>query len=260
MFLYSEDCDTFESMTICGKVALVTGAGSGLGRATALAFAAAGARVMAADIHAESAAATAALITEAGGSAVSYCANVGIEAEAAGAVARSLQAFGGLDFAFNSAGVGAPHTPVTESEHSALDTVLRVNVVGVWACMKHELRHMRQAGAGVIVNAASAIALRPKSAMGLYGASKAAVVHLTRTAAAENADCGIRVNAVCPGPVMTPMLERLPARRLEEIAAGVPMGRMGRDSDVSAAVLWLCSDQAAFITGAALPVDGGETA
>lgn len=247
-------------MTHSGKAALVTGAGSGLGRATALAFAAAGARVLAVDIDAASAAATAALITQAGGSAASHTADVGIEAEAAEAVAQCLRTFGCLDFAFNNAGVGAPHTPVADSEQSALQAVLRVNVSGVWACMKHELRHMREARAGVIVNTASAIALRPKPAMSLYGASKAAVVHLTRAAAAENADRGIRVNAVCPGPVLTPMLERLPARRLGEIAAGVPMGRLGRDSDVSAAVLWLCSDQAAYITGAALPVDGGEAA
>jgi NAD(P)-dependent dehydrogenase (short-subunit alcohol dehydrogenase family) len=247
-------------MTHSGKVALVTGAGSGLGRATALAFAAAGAHVLAVDIDGASAAATAALITRAGGSAASHPADVSIEAAAAGAVAECLRAFGRLDFAFNNAGVGAPHAPVAESEQSALEAALRVNVLGVWACMKHELRHMREAGAGVIVNTASAIALRPKPSMSLYGASKAAVVHLTRTAAAENADHGIRVNAVCPGPVMTPMLEKLPAQRLGEIAAGVPMGRLGRDSDVSAAVLWLCSDQAAYITGATLPVDGGETA
>jgi NAD(P)-dependent dehydrogenase (short-subunit alcohol dehydrogenase family) len=247
-------------MAHSGKVALVTGAGSGLGRATALAFAAAGTRVLAVDIDAASAAATAALITQADGSAASHAADVGIEAEAAGAVAQCLRTFGGLDFAFNNAGVGAPHVPVADSEQSALEAALRVNVLGVWACMKHELRHMRQAGAGVIINTASAIALRPKPAMSIYGASKAAVVHFTRTAAAENADRGIRVNAVCPGPVMTPMLEKLPARRLGEIAAGVPMGRLGHDSDVSAAVLWLCSDQADYITGAALPVDGGETA
>ena len=247
-------------MTHVGKVALVTGAGSGLGRATALAFAAAGALVLAVDIDTASAAATAALITANNGSAVGHGADIAIEAEAAGAVAQCLRTFGGLDFAFNNAGVGAPHTPVTDSERTALETVLRVNVMGVWACMKHELRHMREAGAGVVVNTASAIALRPKPAMGLYGASKAAVVHLTRAAAAENARHGIRVNAVCPGPVMTPMLEKLPASRLSEIAAGVAMGRLGRDSDVSAAVLWLCSDQAAYITGAALAVDGGETA
>jgi len=247
-------------VVLTGKVALVTGAGSGLGRATALAFASAGARVLAVDIDAASAAATAALISQAGGDAASHAADVGIEAEAAEAVAACLRMFGGLDLAFNNAGVGAPHALVTDSEQSALEAALRVNVLGVWACMKHELRHMRQTGAGVIVNTASAIALRPKQAMGLYGASKAAVVHLTRTAAAENADRGIRVNAVCPGPVMTPMLEKLPSSRLEEIRAGIPMGRLGRDADVTAAVLWLCSDQAAYVTGAALPVDGGETA
>lgn len=247
-------------MTHSSKAALVTGAGSGLGRATALAFAAAGARVLAVDIDAASAAATVALITQAGGSAASHTADVGVEAEAAGAVAQCLHTFSGLDFAFNNAGVGAPHTPVTDSEQSALEAVLRVNVSGVWACMKHELRHMREAGSGVVVNTASAVALRPKPAMSLYGASKAAVIHLTRVAAAENADRGIRVNAVCPGPVMTPMLEKLPPRRLREIAAGVPMGRLAECAEISAAVVWLCSPAASYITGAALPVDGGEAA
>lgn len=247
-------------MALSGKVALVTGAGSGLGRATALAFGEAGARVLAVDIDAGTAAKTAAMISERGSEAGFCAADVTSEPQVARAVGECLRAFGALDFAFNNAGVGAPHGPLAESEDASLDAVLRVNVQGVWACMKHELRHMREAGGGVIINTASAIALRPKAGMGLYGASKAAVVHLTRVAAAENADRGIRVNAVCPGPVLTPMLEKLPPERLTEIAAGVPMGRLGRSADISAAVVWLCSEAAAYITGAALPVDGGETA
>lgn len=241
-------------------VALVTGAGSGIGRATAIAFASVGARVLSVDIDGNAAAATAELVAAAGGEAGCHVADVASEAGAAGAVAECVRTFGALDCAFNNAGVGATHVAISESEESSLDAVLQVNVKGVWACMKHELRYMRGAGGGSIVNTASAIALRPKLGMGLYGASKAAVVHLTKVAAAENADHGIRINAVCPGPVMTPMLERLPRDRLRDIAAGVPLGRLGRSSEVSAAVVWLCSSAAGYITGAALPVDGGEAA
>jgi NAD(P)-dependent dehydrogenase (short-subunit alcohol dehydrogenase family) len=247
-------------MLLSGKTALVTGAGSGMGRATALAFGEAGARVLAVDIDAAAAAETAGLIERRGAEAGFHAADVGSEPEVARAVSECLRAFGALDFAFNNAGVGAPHGLLAESEEAALAAVLRVNVQGVWACMKHELRHMRRAGGGVIVNTASALALRPKALMSLYGASKAAVVHLTRVAAAENAHIGIRVNSVCPGPVMTPMLEQLPPERLAEIAAGVPMGRLGRSAEISATVVWLCSAAASYITGVALPVDGGEAA
>jgi len=247
-------------MRLSGKVVLVTGAGSGIGHAAALAFGEAGARVMAVDIDADAAAQTAATISARGAEAAFHRADVASEPAVQRAVGECLRVFGALDCAFNNAGVGVPQAVLAESEEASLADVLRVNVQGVWACMKHELRHMRGTGSGVIVNTASALALRPRARLSLYGASKAAVVHLTRVAAAENADRGIRVNAVCPGPIMTPMLEKLPEGRLTEIAAGVPMGRLGSSTDISAAVVWLCTDAASYITGAMLPVDGGETA
>jgi NAD(P)-dependent dehydrogenase (short-subunit alcohol dehydrogenase family) len=248
-----------------GKVALVTGAGSGIGRATALAFARSGARVVVADIAAAAGEETVRLIEEAEGEARSVRADVGDEAQVARMIDACLETFGRLDFAHNNAGIGAPPTPLHEAELADFERVLSVNVVGVWLCLKHEARVMLRQGGGAIVNTASLAGLIGFPANVAYCASKHAVVGITRTAALEYARAGIRVNAVCPAFVDTPMVDRLveeggPRFSLERLANMQPMGRIGTPEEVAEAVVWLCSDAASFITGVVLPIDGGTTA
>lgn len=240
------------------RVALVTGAGSGIGEATAIAFAAAGAKVMIVDVDAEAGERTARRIREQGGGAHSLATDVGDRPAVEGAVQRTVDLFGGIDFAFNNAGVGSPRRAVAEMVNDELDELMRVNVKGVWNCLCGELPVMVEAGRGAIVNTSSATALQAIPGMSCYAVSKAAVLHLSQIAAAEYARHGIRVNALCPGPIRTPMLDRMPRERLEQLAAGVPMGRLGTPDEVAQTVLWLCSDAAAYLTGVALPVDGGE--
>jgi len=249
-----------------GKVALVTGAGSGIGRASALAFARAGARVIVADLDASGGAETVRQIEEAEGEARFIRADVSSEGDVERLVAQSVETFGRLDFAHNNAGIGAQPRPLHEADRQSFDRVLAVNVVGVWLCLKYEARHMLASGqGGAIVNTASLAGLIGFPNNIAYATSKHAVVGITRTAALEYARRGIRVNAVCPAFVHTPMVDSFVAAdplhfNLDRLAGMQPMGRMGTPQEVAEAVVWLCSDAAAFITGIALPLDGGTTA
>ncbi|MGI9146494.1 MAG: glucose 1-dehydrogenase [Chloroflexota bacterium] len=249
-----------------GKVALVTGAGSGIGRASALAFARAGARVVVADVDAAGGADTVRQI-DAGASVEARFvrADVSNETQVEALIDACVGAFGRIDYAHNNAGIGAPPAPMHETERRSFERVLSVNVLGVWLCLKHEARVMLPRGGGAIVNTASLAGLIGFPMNVAYSASKHAVVGMTRTAALEYAKSGIRVNAVCPAFVRTPMVDGLvatggPRMSLERLASMQPMGRLGTPEEVAEAVVWLCSDAAAFITGIALPIDGGTTA
>jgi len=245
-----------------GKVALVTGAGSGIGRASALAFAHAGARVVAADVDEAGGAATAAQLTDAGGDGVFVPADVAVAGDVAGLIAAAVARYGRVDYAHNNAGIEgsvAPGTAFHEYPEDDWDRVLGVNLKGVWLCMKAEITQMLAQGSGAIVNTAS-IAGLVGGFSAAYTAAKHGVVGLTKDAALAYAQQAIRVNAVCPGFIRTPMVERVLAARPEVEArwlAAEPVGRFGTPEEVAAAVVWLCSDAAAFVTGVALPVDGG---
>jgi NAD(P)-dependent dehydrogenase (short-subunit alcohol dehydrogenase family) len=248
-----------------GKVALVTGAGSGIGRASALAFAREGARVVVSDINPEGGAETVRAIEAVKGQARFVAADVSNEAQVEALMAGCLEAFGRLDFAHNNAGIAEPPTPMHDVEQSSFERVLSVNLIGVWLCLKHEARLMLRQGSGAIVNTASLAGLIGFPMHVAYSASKHAVVGITRTAALEYAQLGIRVNAVCPAFIQTPMIEGLtdegvPRMDLERLARMQPMGRLGTPEEVAESVVWLCSESASFITGIALPIDGGATA
>lgn len=245
------------------KVALVTGAGSGIGRASALAFARDGARVIVADIDAGGGEETVQRITESGGEAQFMRVDVARADEVAHLVAAIVDTYGRLDYAHNNAGIEGVLVPFHEYPDANWERVLSVNLTGVFLCMKHEIRQMLRQGGGAIVNTASVAGLRGRR-LGAYTASKHGVVGLTTMAAVEYAKAGIRVNAVCPGVIRTPMAERAffePAEdrtQAETFYGGLhPLGRLGTPEEVAAAVVWLCSDAASFVTGLAMPVDGG---
>ncbi|HEY7340236.1 MAG TPA: glucose 1-dehydrogenase [Ktedonobacterales bacterium] len=251
-----------------GKVVVVTGGGSGMGRAAALAFGREGARVMVADIHGAAAEATAAMIREAGGEAGGEARSVAVDVSQADQVeamiAATMAAWGRLDCAFNNAGINIEHGPLVECSEEEWERVLAVNLKGVWLCMKAEIPRMLargDGGDGRIVNNASIVGLRGSRNTPAYVASKHGIVGLTRAAALEYGQAGIRVNAVCPGAIKTQMyLDREgddPANNAR-IAAANPLNRLGSPEDVAGAVLWLCSDAASFVTGHCFVVDGGE--
>lgn len=243
------------------KVALVTGGSSGIGRATALAFAARGARVVVASRREAESAETVSQIRAAGGQALFVATDVTRSAEVQALVARTVAHFGALDCAFNNAGIeGKPFVAAADVDEATWDQVLAVNLTGVFLCMKYQLPHLL-ARRGAIVNMASVAGLTGGRSMGVaYHASKFGVVGLTRAAALEYAESGVRINAVAPAVIHTPMAERA-FMQDEKIAARLkglhPMGRIGQPDEVAQAVLWLCSDAASFTTGHVLPVDGG---
>jgi NAD(P)-dependent dehydrogenase (short-subunit alcohol dehydrogenase family) len=243
-----------------GKVALVTGAGSGIGRATALAFAREGARVVVADVVADGGKETLRLIEEAGGEGVFIEGDVSVATDVRTIVRTALEEYGRLDTAFNNAGIEGALAPTAECTEENWDRVLGVNLKGVWLCMKHEVPIMLEQGGGSIVNTASVAGLVGFQGLPAYCASKGGVVQLTKTAALEYATSGIRVNAVCPGVIKTPMVERIVAGDAEAEAqfTGLePVGRMGAPEEIAEAVVWLSSDAASFVTGHAMAVDGG---
>jgi NAD(P)-dependent dehydrogenase (short-subunit alcohol dehydrogenase family) len=245
-----------------GRVALVTGAASGIGRATALAFAEAGARVVVADVLDEQGRQTVDLIEAAGGEAIFVAADVSGRHDVERLVRTTVETYGRLDCAHNNAGIEGAAPAGTEFHtypEAIWDQVLAINLKGVWLCMQAEIGQMLGQGGGTIVNTASVAGLVGGFG-GAYSAAKHGVVGLTKVAALEYATRGIRVNAVCPGGIATPMLERVFARRPEVeqlFVAGEPVGRLGRPEEIAAAVVWLSSEAASFLTGVALPVDGG---
>jgi NAD(P)-dependent dehydrogenase (short-subunit alcohol dehydrogenase family) len=246
-----------------GQVALVTGAGSGMGLATAQAFAEAGAAVVLADVN-EAALRTATDgLTAAGYQALGVTCDVADEDQVAALVERAVAAFGRLDMAFNNAGIQVPPSDAADEPADVFDRVNAINLRGVWSCMKHELRQMRAQGSGAIVNCSSLGGLVGLPGRAAYHASKHGVIGLTKSAALEYAPRGIRINAVCPGTIDTPMVAEMIAQgelKVPEAVANQPIGRLGRAEEIAAAVLWLCSPGASFVLGVALPVDGGYTA
>jgi NAD(P)-dependent dehydrogenase (short-subunit alcohol dehydrogenase family) len=248
--------------TFAGKVALVTGGGSGIGKATSLAFAREGAKVVVADIDAETASATVEEIAKAGGAAQAVRADVASEADVAAMVATAIDAFGRLDCAFNNAGIGGGQHAVHKWDLADFRRVIDVNLIGVWLCLKHELPVMVEQGGGAIVNNASLAGLRGAAQLAPYVASKHGVVGLTRTAALEYAGRGVRVNAVCPGFIDTPILKGLDAdpELMKWVLGQIPIKRLGRPEEVAAAVLWLCSDGSTLAVGHAMVLDGGTSA
>jgi NAD(P)-dependent dehydrogenase (short-subunit alcohol dehydrogenase family) len=245
------------------KVALVTGAASGMGLATARAFAAADAAVVLADISKDAVETAAGELASAGRQAIGVTCDVTDESQVAAMVERAVAAFGRLDMAFNNAGVQAPPSDAAEETAEEFDRVNAVNLRGVWASMKHELRQMREQGSGAIVNCSSLGGLVGLPGRAAYHASKHGVIGLTRSVAVEYAPKGVRVNAVCPGVIETPMVAEMLASQagaMAEIVREQPIGRLGRADEIAAAVLWLCSPAASLVTGVALPVDGGFTA
>jgi NAD(P)-dependent dehydrogenase (short-subunit alcohol dehydrogenase family) len=250
------------TMSFENKVALVTGAGSGMGLAAAQAFAAEGASVVLADVNEAAARAAAEQLVASGHKAIAIRCNVADEADVAAMVDRTVSVFGRLDAAFNNAGVQAPPSDMAEETAENFDRVNAINLRGVWACMKHELRIMRAQGSGAIVNNSSLGGLVGLPSRAAYHASKHGVIGLTRSAALEYAPRGIRINAVCPGIIDTPMLSGMlttQAEAIKEMMRDVPIGRLGHAEEIAAAVLWLCSPGASFVIGQALAVDGGYT-
>jgi len=271
------------------EVALVTGGGSGIGLAAVQAFARRGVRVVIAEIDSHSGRQAAQQVEESGGQALFIACDVTVGEQVEALVRAAVERFGRLDFAFNNAGWEGPLAPTAEYSEADWDRVVAVNLKGVWLCMKSEIRQMLKQRRGAIVNAASVAALISERGYPAYAAAKGGVLQLTRTAAVEYAGSGIRINAVCPGLIQTPMADRaagrlsvgammpgvVPSRFLRSMIDSVirfgpvkkaslrmmqPMGRPGKPEEVAEAALWLCSDRSSFVTGHALLVDGGMTA
>src|SRR5256714_5432869 len=234
------------------KVALVTGAASGMGLATAKAFADAGAAVALVDIHEDAVVSAAAKLAGAGGRAIGIRCNVADESDVAATVDRTVSTFGRLDAAFNNAGVQSPALETADVSAGEFDRVNAIKLRGVWTCMKHELRYMRERDSGAIVNCSSIGGLIGLPGRAAYHAAKHGVIGLTRSAALEYASRGIRINAVCPGTIDTPTVSEMLAKEpdaMKEILRNQPIGRLGRAEEIASAVLWLCSPGASFLIG-----------
>ena len=239
------------------KVVIVTGAGSGIGRATALAFAQEGAKVVVSDFHEKDGQETVSQISSLGAEASFIKCDVSQEAQVKELVEKTIQKYGRLDCAYNNAGIeGAPSSTV-ECSTENWDRTIDTNLKGVWLCMKYEIPEMLKHGKGSIVNCSSIAGLVGFETIPAYVASKHGVIGLTETAALEFAKKNIRVNAVCPGAIHTPMLDRFTHGEEQQMANQDPMGRIGRPEEIAESVLWLCSDKASYVTGQSLAVDGG---
>jgi NAD(P)-dependent dehydrogenase (short-subunit alcohol dehydrogenase family) len=274
---------------LTGKVGLITGGAVGIGRATALAFAREGARVVVADILAEEGAETVRLVQAQGGSALFVPCDVSRSDQVKVLIARTVAAYGRVDCAFNNAGMEGQIAATADCDEDNWDCVIAVNLKGVWLCMKYEIQQMLRQKSGAIVNTSSVAGVVAERGFPAYAAAKGGVVQLTRTAAVEYAGTGLRINAVCPGIIMTPMIDRALAkmsvnamapglarpsllsrladrvmhtRPAQKMMTGLmqPLGRPGQPEEVAEAVVWLCSDAASFVTGHSMLVDGGMTA
>jgi NAD(P)-dependent dehydrogenase (short-subunit alcohol dehydrogenase family) len=251
-----------DSVSFKGKVAFVTGAANGIGRATALAFAREGASVVVADLTEQPNQETARMIEEAGGSALAVKCDVSRDKDVKNALDKTITTFGRLDFAFNNAGVEQPVTAAADLSEDEWDRILNINLRSVFLCMRHEIPLMLKQGGGAIVNTSSGAGIKGIAGQAAYCAAKFGLIGLTKAAALDYAKSKIRVNAVCPGIINTPMMDRFsggtPEGR-ERVIGWEPVGRMGTPEEIAAAVVWLCSDPAAFVVGHAMVIDGGQT-
>ncbi len=243
-----------------GKVGLVTGGTSGIGRATALLFAKAGAKVVVAGRREPEGNETVELVRAAGGDGLFVRADVSKASEVEALVQKTVEKFGRLDIAFNNAGIEGVWVPIIRQSEEDWDRTININLKGVWLCLKYEIRQMlKQGGGGAIVNMASVTGLVGSAGAAAYSASKHGVIGLTKSAALETAKSGIRINAVCPAVIETPMGDRLfgaPAVH-KYVLSCHPVGRFGRPAEIAEAVLWMCSERASFMTGQSLVLDGG---
>ncbi len=247
-----------------GKVALVTGGASGIGQAAALLFARRGAKLVLADVDAEAGAETVQSIQHAGGDAIFIATDVSRADAVAALTERTILKYGRLDCAVNNAGIQGDLGPTAACSEANWDRTIAINLKGVFLCLKYEIAQMSKQGGGAIVNVSSNFGLVGSSGMPAYSAAKHGVIGLTKTAALEYTTAGIRVNAVCPGPIDTPMIDKIVRAQpqlgdqlMVSVKARVPMARLGRPEEIAEAIVWLCSDAASFVTGGVLSADGG---
>jgi NAD(P)-dependent dehydrogenase (short-subunit alcohol dehydrogenase family) len=245
-----------------GKVAFVTGAANGIGRATAIAFATEGADVVVADVSEKGIQETARLIEEAGGKALAILCDVQNSEEIKKALDQAVKKFGRLDVAFNNAGIEQPTKELTAITEDEWDKLMNIDLRGIFLCMKYQIPLMLAYGGGAIVNTSSGAGVKGFKGQAAYAAAKHGIIGLTKSAALDYADKNIRINAVCPGIIETPMMDRFSggtAEGRQKVIEQEPIGRMGAPEEIASAVIWLCSDGASFATGHALVVDGGQT-